>query len=143
MKLNPIGIIHSPFKKKAKTPIQPYKSGAVGRVEVYKKYEPGLRDITGFSHILIIYRFHKSKGFRLLVRPFLDEEFRGLFSTRFPRRPNQIGISVVTLLRRKGNILYVKGIDVLDGTPLIDIKPYVPKFSGPAKARIGWLEGKA
>ena len=142
MKVEPIGIIHSPFKNKKETPIQPFKSKAIGKVEVYKKYEKGLRDIEGFSHLILIYRFHKSRGFKLLVKPFLDNELRGLFATRAPRRPNQIGISIVRLLNIKNNILTVKGIDALDNTPLLDIKPYVPEFAAKTKVKIGWLKGK-
>jgi len=142
MKIKPIGIIHSPFKNKGEAPTQNYKSRATGRVEVYKKYEKGLKDIEGFSHLILIYRFHKSRGFKLLVKPFLDNELRGLFATRYPRRPNQIGITVVRLLRRQKNILIVKGIEVLDKTPLLDIKPYVPEFTTKTKVKVGWLEGK-
>ena len=104
MIVKPIGIIHAPFKSKKDAPTQNYKSKAIGRVEVYKKYEKGLKDIEGFSHLILIYRFHKSRGFKLLVKPFLDNELRGLFATRYPRRPNQIGITVVRLLRRQKNI---------------------------------------
>ena len=142
MTIRPIGVIHSPFKAKEKTPIQPFKSNKIGRVEVFEKFAPGLKDILGFSHIILIYRFHKSKNYKLLVRPFMDDKYHGVFSTRYPARPNQIGISVVRLLRQEGNILFVKGIDVLDGTPLLDIKPYVPDFDAAKKVRIGWLEGK-
>jgi tRNA-Thr(GGU) m(6)t(6)A37 methyltransferase TsaA len=142
MKLKPIGIIRTPFKNKKETPIQPFKSRAIGKVEVYKKYQEGLKDIEGFSHLILIYKFHRSKGFKLLVKPFLDNELRGLFSTRAPRRPNQIGISVVKLLNRRNNILTVKGIDALDKTPLLDIKPYVPEFAAKTKVSIGWLKGK-
>jgi tRNA-Thr(GGU) m(6)t(6)A37 methyltransferase TsaA len=142
MKLKPIGKIHSPFKVTQETPIQPFKSKTIGRVEVYKEFACGLQDITGFSHIMLIYQFHKSKGYKLLVTPFLDRQTRGLFATRYPRRPNQIGISVVRLLKRKDNILFVKGIDVLDGTPLLDIKPYVPDFAVTTKVKIGWLKNK-
>lgn len=142
MRLKPIGIIHSPFKKKQDTPFQPVKSHKIGRVEVYNEFARGLQDITGFSHIILIYRFHKSKGYKLLVKPFLDSQLRGLFSTRYPRRPNQIGISVVQLLRRENNVLLVKGIDVLDCTPLLDIKPYVPDFDAAKRVRLGWLKSK-
>jgi len=135
-------IIHTPFKCKKDTPIQPFKSKAIGRVEVFKKYKDGLCDIEGFSHLILIYKFHKSKGHRLKVKPFLDNNLRGLFATRYPRRPNQIGLTVVKLLKRKGNILFVKGIDILNGSPLLDIKPYVPAFGPKEKVRIGWLEGK-
>jgi tRNA-Thr(GGU) m(6)t(6)A37 methyltransferase TsaA len=142
MKIKSIGIIHSPFKNKEEAPTQNYKSRATGKVEVYKRYEKGLKDIEGFSHLIVIYKFHKSRGFKLLVKPFLDIQLRGLFATRYPRRPNQIGITVVRLLRRQKNILVVKGIEVLDGTPLLDIKPYVPEFTTKSKVRIGWLKGK-
>lgn len=142
MKITPIGIIHSPFNTREKTPIQPFRSNKIGRVEVYNEFAAGLQDIAGFSHITLIYRFHKSRGYRLLVKPFLDNQLRGLFSTRAPRRPNQIGISVVQLVKRKDNVLIVRGIDVLDGTPLLDIKPYVPEFSAAARVKIGWLKNK-
>jgi tRNA-Thr(GGU) m(6)t(6)A37 methyltransferase TsaA len=140
--IRPIGIIHTPFKAKQKTPVQPVKSKSIGRIEVFGKFAPGLKDIPGFSHIILIYRFHKSKNYKLLVKPFLDNREHGVFSTRYPARPNQIGISVVRLLRQKGNVLFVKGIDVLDGTPLLDIKPYVPDFDLAKKVRIGWLRGR-
>jgi len=142
MQVIPIGIIHTPFKSKSGTPIQPFGSKAVGRIEVFENYKDGLADTELFSHLILIYRFHKSRGYRLRVQPFLDDKPRGLFATRYPRRPNQIGMSVVKLLRRKGNILFVEGIDVLDGTPLLDIKPYVPDFGPGEGIRIGWLEGK-
>jgi len=142
MKIKPIGLIYTPFKNKTEVPIQPFKSKAIGKIEVYKQYQQGLQDIEGFSHVILIYRFHKSRGYNLLVKPFLDMEKHGLFSTRAPRRPNQIGVSVVKLLNRRGNILTVKGIDVIDKTPLIDIKPYVSEFAAKENVRIGWLKGK-
>jgi tRNA-Thr(GGU) m(6)t(6)A37 methyltransferase TsaA len=140
MEVTPIGTIRTPFKCKKDTPIQPFRSKAIGRIEVFKKYKDGLSDIEGFSHL--IYRFHKSRGHRLKVKPFLDDQLRGLFATRYPRRPNQIGLTIVELLKRQSNILFVKGIDVLDGTPLLDIKPYIPGFGPKETIRIGWLEGK-
>jgi tRNA-Thr(GGU) m(6)t(6)A37 methyltransferase TsaA len=142
MKISPIGMVHSPFKSKNETPIQPFKSDAVGRVEVFKKFRDGLCDIEGFSHIVLIYCFHKSRGYNLLVKPYLDSKERGLFATRAPRRPNRIGMTVVKLIRRRGGVLIVRGIDVIDGTPLLDIKPYVPEFNAQGKIRIGWLKGK-
>ena len=142
MKVIPIGIIHTPFQCKKDTPIQPFRSEAKGRIEIFKKYEDGLRDTDRFSHLILIYKFHKSRGYRLRVKPFLDDQLRGLFATRYPRRPNQIGLTVVKLLKRKGNILFVKGIDVVDGSPLLDIKPYVPGFEPKERISIGWLEGK-
>ena len=140
MEITPIGIVRTPFKCKKDTPIQPFRSNATGRIEVFKKYKDGLSDIEGFSHLILIYRFHKSRGYCLKVKPFLDNQLRGLFATRYPRRPNQIGLTVVELLKRESDILFVKGIDVVDGTPLLDIKPYVPDFGPRGKIRIGWLE---
>jgi len=142
MEIKPIGMIHSPFKDKKSTPILAFKSKALGKVELFKKYEDGLDDIEGFSHLILIYKFHKSKGYCLKVKPFLDDKLRGLFATRYPRRPNQIGLTVVKLLKRKGNILFVRGIDIIDGAPLLDIKPYVRDFGSRKKIRIGWLKGK-
>jgi tRNA-Thr(GGU) m(6)t(6)A37 methyltransferase TsaA len=138
----PIGRIHTPFQRKSDTPIQPFRSEAVGRVEVFEEYAEGLSDTEGFSHLILLYSFHMSKGYQLRVKPFLDDQSRGLFATRYPARPNQIGLSVVKLLRREGNILFTEGIDVLDQTPLLDIKPYVPDFAPKGKIRIGWLEGR-
>jgi len=138
----PIGRIHTPFQSKSDTPIQPFRSGAVGRVEVFEQYAEGLSDTEGFSHLILLYSFHRSEGYQLTVKPFLDDQSRGLFATRFPARPNQIGLSIVKLLRREANILVTEGIDVLDGTPLLDIKPYVPDFAPAGPISIGWLDGK-
>jgi tRNA-Thr(GGU) m(6)t(6)A37 methyltransferase TsaA len=116
----------------------------VGQVEVLPEYQAGLRDLAGFSHIILLYLFHQSDpGYDLAVTPFLDGEPKGLFATRYPRRPNPIGLSIVRLLRCEGRVLHVEGIDVLDGTPLLDIKPYVPPFDAHPGAAYGWLEGKA
>ena len=142
MKIKPIGIIHSPFKSKQETPIQPFQSKAVGKIEVFKEYEQGLDDIESFSHLILIYKFHRSRGFSLQVKPILDDRLRGLFATRAPRRPNQIGLSVVKLIRRRGNILFVNGIDVIDGTPLLDIKPYLPDFNSGEEVRTCWIAGR-
>jgi tRNA (adenine37-N6)-methyltransferase len=142
MKIKPIGIIHSPFKCKQETPIQPFRSKDVGEIEVFKEYELGLDDIESFSHLILIYEFHRSRGFSLKVKPLLDGRPRGLFSTRTPRRPNQIGLSAVRLIRRRGNILFVNGIDVIDGTPLLDIKPYLPDFHSGEEVRTCWTEGR-
>lgn len=139
-----IGTIRSPFKEKEGMPVQPRGAADVsGTVEVFTEYVEGLKDLAGFSHVILIYHFHKSDGYNLTVTPFLDTEKRGLFSTRAPRRPNPIGLSVVRLLSVEKNILNVEGIDVLDGTPLLDIKPFVPFFDIP-EGRIlsGWLEKK-
>ncbi len=140
----PIGLIRSPFTGKDKTPIQPYRSNAHGVVELLPEFEDGLRDLDGFSHLILLYHFHRADpGYDLLVTPFLDDRPRGLFATRYPRRPNCLGLSVVRLLRREANLLHVAAIDVLDGTPLLDIKPYVPPFDAVPEATMGWLEGRA
>ena len=141
MELQPIGIIHSPFTSREGMPIQPAGAvGVKGRVEVRPEFTAGLRDLDGFSHVILLYRFHRSEGYDLEVVPFLDSRPRGLFATRAPRRPNPIGLSVVRLDRIEGSNLFVDGIDVLDGTPLLDLKPYVPDFDAPTDCRTGWLE---
>lgn len=136
--MHPIGVIHSPFTDKSQTPIQASRSQARGVVEVYPEYAEGLEDLEGFSHIFLLYVFHESSGYSLLVKPFLDDQLRGLFATRHPCRPNPIGLSVVRLIARQGNSLEVEGVDTLDGTPLLDIKPYVPDFDVRADTRTGW-----
>jgi tRNA (adenine37-N6)-methyltransferase len=136
--MNPIGIIHSPFTDKSRAPIQASRSQARGLVEVYSKYAEGLQDIDGFSHIFLLYIFHESSGYSLLVKPFLDNQLRGLFATRYPARPNPIGLSVVRLIARQGNSLEIEGVDMLNGTPLLDIKPYVPDFDIRTNTRNGW-----
>ena len=140
-----IGVIRTPFKTKGEAPIQAYmEPDAAGEVQVFDDYAPGLRDVEGFSHRLLLYRFHPAEKGGLIVPPFLDDAVRGVFATRHPRRPNHIGIPVVRLFRRRGNVLEVAGVDMLDGTPLLDIKPYVPPFDKQAgPVRVGWLEGKA
>ncbi|MDY6865757.1 MAG: tRNA (N6-threonylcarbamoyladenosine(37)-N6)-methyltransferase TrmO [Halobacteriota archaeon] len=134
-----IGIIHTPYTSLSDCPIQPSRSSDKGEVEVFKEYEEGLSDLDGFSHIILIFAFHKSNGFSLKVKPFLDDSMRGLFATRSPRRPNKIGISIVELIEIKGNILSVNGVDMVDGTPLLDIKPYIPEFDERDDVRTGWL----
>lgn len=122
-------------------PIQPHGAiGIKGEVEVFEEFRPGLKDLDGFSHIILIYEFHRSQGFKLEVVPFLDDKPRGLFSTRAPKRPNPIGISTVQLDRIEEGRLYVQNIDILDGTPLLDIKPYIPEIDSHTEIRIGWLE---
>ena len=138
----PIGIIHSPYSKKSDAPIQAAFSGAEGTVEVFEEFADGLMDLEGFSHIWLIYHFDRSDGYSLTVKPYLDSEERGVFACRAPRRPNAIGMSLVELVSVEGNILQVKGPDMLDGTPLLDIKPYIPEFDDRPHPRIGWLEGK-
>jgi tRNA (adenine37-N6)-methyltransferase len=111
-----------------------------GTVEVFEAYRPGLKDLDGFSHIILLYHFHRSHGFNLHVVPFMDSELRGLFATRAPKRPNPIGLSVVQLDRVETGVLQIQNVDMLDGTPLLDIKPYVPEFDPQAEVRTGWLE---
>jgi len=135
-----IGVIHSPFKTIEGMPIQPAGAeGVEGTVEVFPEYADGLKDLDGFSHIILLYHFHQSVGFNLLVTPFLDTNLRGVFATRAPKRPNPIGLSVVRLIHRDNSILSVQNIDILNGTPLLDIKPYVPEFDQYPADRIGWF----
>ncbi len=137
----PIGVIHSPFHELTGMPIQPSgETSAPGTIELEQEYIGGLKDLDGFSHIILIYHLHKSRQVALQVVPFLDSEPHGVFATRAPYRPNPIGISVVKLLRIEANVLRVESLDILDGTPLLDIKPYVPEFDSPTKFRLGWLE---
>ena len=137
----PIGIIHSPFREPTGTPIQPPGArGTEGSVEVFPEYAEGLRDLDGFSHIMLIYHFHLAKSPSLLVKPFMDDHAHGIFAIRAPSRPNPIGISVVRLVRVEGNVLHIEDVDIVDGTPLLDIKPYVPEFDPPDVERRGWLE---
>jgi tRNA-Thr(GGU) m(6)t(6)A37 methyltransferase TsaA len=138
---HPIGTIHSPFHELSGMPIQPSsESSAPGTVELLPEFIPGLKDLVGFSHIILLYHLHQSQRHVLTVTPFLDSKPHGVFATRSPRRPNPIGLSVVMLLRVEENILYVENLDILDGTPLLDIKPYVPEFDSPPDFRLGWLE---
>ena len=141
---NPIGVIHTPFKQPKGTPIQPWRSShAHGTIDLLPEYIPGLKDLEGFSHIVLLYHFHLSSSYELSVVPYLDDQPRGLFATRAPRRPNGIGLSVVRLLKVDGGTLEIENVDMIDGTPLLDIKPYVPHFEEAEEIRIGWLEGKA
>jgi tRNA-Thr(GGU) m(6)t(6)A37 methyltransferase TsaA len=141
IKYKPIGIIHSPFKEPKGTPIQPAGAkGINGTVEVFPEYAGGLKDIEGFSHIILLYHFHLSKGSALIAKPYMDSEAHGVFAMRGPSRPNPIGISVVYLVKVEGNTLHIQDVDIVDGTPLLDIKPYVPEFDTREVERIGWLE---
>ena len=136
----PIGRIRSPFKQIKGMPIQASGArGVQGTVNVFPEFAAGLKDLDGFSHVILLYHFHGTEGSDLIVTPFLDAQPHGVFATRAPRRPNPIGISVVKLLGLSENILTVEDIDILDGTPLIDIKPYVPAFDHHPADRIGWL----
>ena len=140
-KIKPIGIIHSPYYIIEDMPIQPKGAREVeGYVLVDEKYINGLKDIEGFSHIYLLYGFHKAARTELLVTPFMDKQTRGVFATRSPLRPNHIGMSIVELKRVEGNKVVVGGIDILDGTPLLDIKPYIEKFDAVKESVSGWLQ---
>jgi tRNA-Thr(GGU) m(6)t(6)A37 methyltransferase TsaA len=139
----PIGIVHSPFKRKEDAKkarcIDPKGFDSVqGELEIFPEFSEGLKDIDGFSHIILIFAFHKAEGHRLYAHPPFDGQQRGVFSTRSPSRPNSIGVTVLTLLKRKGNVLRVSGVDMIEGTPILDIKPYTPKEQKPG-AKFGWL----
>jgi tRNA-Thr(GGU) m(6)t(6)A37 methyltransferase TsaA len=136
----PIGVVHSPFKEAKGTPIQSAAAkGIGGTIELFSEFAEGLEDVEGFSHIILVYHFHLSKKSSLKVRPYMDIRTRGVFATRAPSRPNPIGISIVRLVKVEGNTLYVEDMDIVDGTPLLDIKPYVPEFDTRNVDRIGWL----
>jgi len=142
LELKPIGIIHSLYHDRGEAPRQGCGRQEICQVEVFKEFEEGLKDIEGFSHIILIYWFHKSQGYSLIVKTPWDVKLHGLFTTRSPHRPCPLGLCVVELLAREGNILKVKGLDATDGTPLLDIKPYVPSIDEKAAIKLGWLEGK-
>jgi tRNA-Thr(GGU) m(6)t(6)A37 methyltransferase TsaA len=136
----PIGIVRSPFTETAGTPIQPVGGGDIGAtVVIDEAFIPGLEDLEGFSHIFLLYVFHRASAVRLRVKPFLDDKEHGLFATRSPHRPNPIGLSLVQLTGRQDNVLNITGVDMLDGTPVLDIKPYIPQLNPTGKVRIGWL----
>lgn len=136
-----IGVIRSEHTDPERTPIQPvYSEGCQGRAEVFPEFAAGLRDLEGFSHIYLVYHMHKVAGSRLIVKPFLQDVERGVFATRAPCRPNPIGLSIVKLVRREGNILHLDSVDVLDGAPLLDIKPYTAKFDRIEDTRNGWQD---
>ncbi|MBN2106798.1 MAG: tRNA (N6-threonylcarbamoyladenosine(37)-N6)-methyltransferase TrmO [Deltaproteobacteria bacterium] len=139
IEFSPIGSIHSPYTEPAGVPIQGvFANGAVGTVEVFPEFSQGLTDLGGFSHIILLYHLHRVQGYSFMCRPFLDMQDRGIFSTRAPRRPNPIGLSVVELLGIDGCTLTIGGVDIVDGTPLLDIKPYIPDFDVQPAVRIGW-----
>jgi len=139
-----IGVIHSPFKEPEGMPIQPVGArGIKGTIDMQAEHEDGLKDLDGFSHIILIYHFHLAEGYSLQVKPFLDDTPRGIFAVRAPKRPNPIGVSIVRLERIEGTRLHIWNVDVVDGTPLLDIKPYVPGFDAVEDVRIGWLADKS
>ena len=140
---NPIGIIHSSYKQMKGVPIQGALSkNSSGKVEVFPEYESGLKDLEGFSHIILLYHFHLVKGYSLQSKPFLENKKRGIFAIRSPKRPNPIGFSIVKLEKMVGNVLYISEVDIIDGSLLLDIKPYVSKFDVRTDTKDGWLTKK-
>lgn len=142
LELKPIGVIHSPYRNRSEAPYQGHRSKRASRIEVFKEFEGGLQDIEGFSHIVVIYWFHKSQGYHLLVRTPWDDIPHGLFTTRSPHRPCPLALTVVELVTRDKNTLRVRGLDAIDGSPLLDIKPYIAAVDETSVVRSGWLEGK-
>lgn len=145
IKYKPIGIIKSPFKNLEGMPIQPIGAcGVTGEIHIEDEYKEGLTDLEEFSHIMLIYHLHLSRGYSLSVKPFLDNKMHGVFATRAPKRPNPIGLSVVRLIKVEGNVLHISNVDIVDDTPLLDIKPYIPHFDKDEGEElcIGWFEDK-
>jgi len=139
--LKPIGVIRTPHTDIKNMPIQPIAAeGIKGHIELLPEYVEGLKDLEGFSHITLLYHFHKIEGYELQVIPFMDTEPHGIFSCKAPKRPNAIGMSTVKLTGIEGNILQLEQVDMLDGTPLIDIKPFFPKYDNRLEVKCGWLE---
>ena len=146
LEYKPIGVVHSPFK--GRKDIQPKKYANArgfdhiqGELEIYEEYKDGLKDTEGFSHLMVLFAFHLSEGFNLHLFPLLEDKLRGVFSTRSSHRPNPIGLTIVKVLERRGNILKVSGVDMIEGTPILDIKPYTLRDQK-SPLRLGWLEGK-
>ena len=139
--LEPIGVVRTPFTQQAGTPIQPrFAEGAAGTVEVFEPYAEALADVGGFERIWLLVLLDRARAWQPTVVPYLDTVRRGLFATRAPSRPNPIGLSVVEVVSVDGNRIEVRGVDLLDGTPLLDVKPYVPKFDAFPDSRAGWLD---
>jgi len=137
---SPIGVINSPFDEPVNMPIQSASAnGVAGTLKSYDEFVPGLKDIEEFSHIILLYAFHRSDGYKLQVRPFLEDVVHGVFAVRAPKRPNPIGFSIVKLIKKEKNVLFIENVDVLNGTPLLDIKPYVPEFDCLTEASSGWV----
>ncbi len=141
--INPIGIIHTPFNDIKGMPIQPLAAkGVKGHIELFPKYIEGLTDIEKFSHITLLYHLHKINGYDLLVKPFMDNKEHGIFATKSPKRPNAIGLSTVKLLGIENNIIHIEMVDMFNGTPLIDIKPFFSKFDNRTNTKSGWLDNQ-
>jgi tRNA-Thr(GGU) m(6)t(6)A37 methyltransferase TsaA len=139
IEIKPIGVISTPFKTSDGVPIQSIKSNTLGEAKILETYLDGLESLDGFSHIILLYWCHKANPPSMMVKPYLDTREHGLFSTRAPSRPNPIGLSIVELVRIEGNVVSFKGADMLDGSPLLDIKPFVPEFDNRDEATSGWL----
>ena len=144
MVLRPIGVIHSPYGEKGleAPPQGRHRPEEVSEIEVFKEYAEGLKDVEGFSHLIILYWCHKSEKYMLLQETPWDTKPHGVFATRSQHRPNPIGLTVVELVERRGNLLTVKGLDAIDGTPLLDIKPYIPSIDSYPEAATGWMKNK-
>jgi tRNA-Thr(GGU) m(6)t(6)A37 methyltransferase TsaA len=144
IRYEPIGVVRSPFRELEGMPLQPVAAADVrGQIEIYEPFVAGLADLDGFSHIYVLAHMHRARTGGLSVVPFLDDTARGVFATRSPRHPNPIGLSVVRLLGVNGAVLELAGVDLLDGTPVLDLKPYVPEFDAVAAERTGWLAAAA
>jgi len=140
LEITPIGILHTSYKTISDMPIQPLAAKEEAYIELFPEYVEGLKDIEGFSHLTLLYHFHKVEGHNLVVTPFMDTEAHGIFATRSPKRPNAIGLSTVKLEKVEGNILHIAQADMLDGSPLLDIKPFFPRYDNRDNVSIGWLE---
>ncbi len=139
----PIGVVHSPYIRPEGTPIQgKFSPEQEASIEIFPEFSSGLEGLEGFTHIYLLYHFHLSTGYKLITAPFLDDNPRGVFSIRAPNRPNPIGLSVVRLKKIKDNIITISEVDLLEGTPILDIKPYIPEFDCHPEASSGWVEGK-
>ena len=137
----PVGKVKSPHKQPKGTPIQPPAAeGTEGRIELLPRYKDGLKDLDGFSHLILLYHFHLMDKVTMQAKPFMEDEEHGIFAIRAPSRPNPIGLSIVRLVDIEENVLHIKDVDIVDGTPLLDIKPYIPGFDEREEVRIGWLE---
>ncbi len=146
LKYRPIGVVNSPFKRIKEIQIRKYTKVdgfdlIQGELEIFKEFEDGLKDTEGFSHLMVLFAFYKSKSYRLHIKPLLDKKLRGIFSTRSPHRPNPIGLTIVKVIERRGNILKVSGVDMIDGTPILDIKPYTLRDKK-SSLELGWLKDK-
>ncbi len=142
MRLKAIGVVHSPFQEPGEIPRGKELRESESKIEVFPEYAGGLKDVEGFSHLYILYWMHRASPAAVLAKPRLDDKMRGLFATRAPHRPNPLGLSLVRLIKVEGNILKVKGLDAIDQTPIIDIKPYIHGSEHRQEIKIGWLEGK-